>query len=607
MSMNKKRAEQIASALRKAGGNRLLAAEALGVSDGQIYRLVRKVQADYPDIKIPEPARGGPKVSVQEDELKLIHETFNKYGQNAASSAEALGMSVSNFKYRLRAAQDRLSLGKEDIGKVHASEPKQLSLPKRGAVHRFILSTAQNNTGVYEEGWRSLMAIKSHFKIPDDHFKIATFTYMHSGAGSEGSAKRGTDKNISKKNIWYDARVEPFVADTFEELAPGLMWCGNKNILPTASRPLQGEDSYGGRRSCIIPHVKHEAKSVPSHKTEAVKWLFTTGSVTMRNYIQKRAGIRAEPLHCLGALMVEVDSEGSWWTYQLEADDKGRIHYLDIVANPDGTISEGEVEAIVWGDIHVATIDPEIKELAWGPGGMLDTLRPRYQLMHDMLDFRSRNVHNIKRNLCHDAFREYMRGIDVVEEEIEELCEFLDEAVRDETQTVIVNSNHDNFFMEWLRIGDYRRDPANACYFLRAQSFVYNTIANDPDSPVNILSWAVQEKRDFSEDQVRFLNEDEPFVVCRDKDDGIQLGMHGDQGANGKPGTPSGFAKMGRRVVHGHTHVAGIMDKVYTAGLCGKLDQGYNRGPSSWSHTHVVVYPNGKCTLVPCWKGKWRA
>ena len=54
-------------------------------------------------------------------------------------------------------------------------------------------------------------------------------------------------------------------------------------------------------------------------------------------------------------------------------------------------------------------------------------------------------------------------------------------------------------------------------------------------------------------------------------------------------------------------HTAGIIDGVYTAGVSGKLDMEYNKGPSSWSHSHVVTYPNGKRAIITVKNGKWKA
>ena len=83
--------------------------------------------------------------------------------------------------------------------------------------------------------------------------------------------------------------------------------------------------------------------------------------------------------------------------------------------------------------------------------------------------------------------------------------------------------------------------------------------------------------------------------------------MHGHLGANGARGGANGFAKMGRKANVGHSHSAGIHDGIYTAGTSSDLDLRYNSGPSSWSHSHIVTYPNGKRAIITIWKGRWRA
>ena len=62
---------------------------------------------------------------------------------------------------------------------------------------------------------------------------------------------------------------------------------------------------------------------------------------------------------------------------------------------------------------------------------------------------------------------------------------------------------------------------------------------------------------------------------------------------------------MGRRANTGHTHSAGIIEGLYVAGVCA-LVQGYNRGPSSWSITHILTYKNGKRALVTMTQDAWR-
>jgi hypothetical protein len=106
---------------------------------------------------------------------------------------------------------------------------------------------------------------------------------------------------------------------------------------------------------------------------------------------------------------------------------------------------------------------------------------------------------------------------------------------------------------------------------------------------------------------MQFLAEDESFVICRDQHGGIECGMHGHNGPNGARGSRTNLAKMGRKSNIGHSHSAGITDGCYQAGVSADLDLGYNVGPSSWSHSHVVTYPSGKRAVVTLWNGRWKA
>jgi hypothetical protein len=237
---------------------------------------------------------------------------------------------------------------------------------------------------------------------------------------------------------------------------------------------------------------------------------------------------------------------------------------------------------------------------------MMDVLRPEYQMMHDVMDFRARNGHTLKKHLIHDRFLAYIQGHDSVQTEVNNVARFLKESSREWCQTVVVNSNHDGFFKEWLRIGDYKNDPVNAIYFLEAQIEVYRAIRDNPDEPHNLLRWAILREFDTMQDgsavPIRFLNEDESFVLLD-----IEHGMHGHLGPNGSRGSASNMARMGRKANRAHEHSAGILEGTYTSGLSGDMDQGYNKGPSSWSPSHIVTYCTGKRAIYTMWNGRWRA
>ena len=64
---------------------------------------------------------------------------------------------------------------------------------------------------------------------------------------------------------------------------------------------------------------------------------------------------------------------------------------------------------------------------------------------------------------------------------------------------------------------------------------------------------------------------------------------------------------MGRKANTAHTHSAQIIDGMYIAGTMSRLRLDWNDGPSSWSHSFIVTYENGKRTIITCYNGKWRA
>jgi DNA-binding CsgD family transcriptional regulator len=573
----KTQTERVVAEYERAGRNAAETARRLGLSAPTV-----RYHLDKAGVKTSDTRRT---VSTEK-----VLETYVKTGGNIAETARRLGHAVSTVRQHLDKAGVKKPVAAGTIeGEVRT---KHAELPASG-VKRYILTCAQNNTRVHSKAWRNILALAEHYEA---EILVSRITYNISAYTAQPE-KPGTKR--LEDNLWYDPAVEPHVCDDRVEIAPGLVFCGELNILPTAARPLSGLETYTGRKSMVVPHVKLAMESVPSGKYEATKLIYTTGTVTQMSYIQRKAGQKAEFHHCYGGLLVEVDSEGRWFVRQLNADRQGTIHDLELRAK-DGLVERGYwTEAVTWGDIHEDQIDPVVRELAWGAGGMLDTLRPRYQFMHDVLNFARRSHHN--RNDPHRMFELYCQGRESVEDEVRSLVRFLNETSRrDWCRTVVVNSNHDNHLERWLKEADYRKDPVNALYFLRLQLRKYESIAAG-DKAFNVLCYACQDAG--CDPSIQWLNEDESFLICRE----IECGMHGHLGPNGAIGTPENLAKMGRKGNTAHTHRAGIRDGLYTAGTSSEMDLGYNVGPGAWSHSHIVTYENGKRAIVTMWRGAWRA
>src|SRR5690606_32144844 len=136
----------------------------------------------------------------------------------------------------------------------------------------------------------------------------------------------------------------------------------------------------------------------------------------------------------------------------------------------------------------------------------------------------------------------------------------------------------------------------NVEFWTAMQSRVYKSLRAGAQKP-NYFSLMLDEVQHKAKN-LKVLNPDDIFVVCEDRNGGIECGMHGHAGPNGGKGTPRGFARLGRKANIGHFHSAEILEGVYVAGTCGILDPDWTTGPSSWSHSHIVTYKNGKRAIV---------
>lgn len=94
-------------------------------------------------------------------------------------------------------------------------------------------------------------------------------------------------------------------------------------------------------------------------------------------------------------------------------------------------------------------------------------------------------------------------------------------------------------------------------------------------------------------EDVQFVSSGGSYVVGD-----VECGLHGDLGVGGSRGSPNQYRRFGPKTSSGHTHTPKIVDGVYVAGVSANLDQGYNRGPTTWVLAHIVQYDNGKRAML---------
>lgn len=472
-------------------------------------------------------------------------------------------------------------------GEVRATTAVRLeSTP--GRVARYVLTSAQNNTKAHPRFWGNLEALAAHYGA---RIMVGRIRYNHT-AQQVGQEK---ENRAADESLWYDDRLEPYFQDERVEICEGLIWAGDMNIIPTATNPLSGLDSFTGSDSCVFPHPQIALKSVATAPGTPAKFNYTTGAVTLKNYIKRKAGLKAEFHHAYGALLVEVAPGGEWFVRQINATDQGVIYDLDVKVDKGKLTTGNRVEVFTPGDIHGTKVDRAVLASIWGEGGLVDTLRPRHQILHDVLNFGSRSHHAT----FFDLVASHYDRADSVEGEVAETAAILNSTIRPWAETWVAKSNHDEHLDKWVLTADFRRDPVNAAFYLTAAAAKVDAIRRG-EKDFDLAAWALF--RAGLAPSVKFMSRSARLEIA-----GVRHDQHGDLGPNGARGSAANIARTGEKANVGHSHSAAIFHGCYQVGTFSDLDMGYNRGPSSWSHSLVLTYANGKRAVITLRAGQWRA
>lgn len=459
----------------------------------------------------------------------------------------------------------------------------------------WLVTCVQNNTDVNIPALRSLEKYAEYLGA-----EIIAMPSYYNKKGYQSANKDNKDE------VYFDTEIKKYLREESCFLGNDKLAFVAANIRPTVTAPLSGKRAAMIPVTTdigIFPHVKIAAQTLPVAKGRTVREMYTTGTVTLRNYIQNDAGQKAESSHCYGGMIITLDPNGVHHVRHLQvmADDGVFFDVIDgkvIKVSPAGVSAAGDVvAALQLGDIHAEKLDQKCAAASWGNGGLLDVLRAKRVLIHDAHDFTSRNHHN--RNNADFLYQQYLQNRSVLDD-INDTAKVLLDIQRDGYgHPVIIESNHDLALSRWLTDGDVRimYDPANIqlYHYLNYSKFDYMKECHEQgrENDFSALEFAIMKVSDYGGMiNATWLRVDESYIVA-----GIECGTHGHTGANGSRGTPKQFANQGIPMCTGHTHSPSIIDGVYTAGVCG-LEMGYNIGASSWSQTHTVIYENGQRQLL---------
>lgn len=456
---------------------------------------------------------------------------------------------------------------------------------------RYVIASAQNATPIHKGFFAALRRYCEHHEA-----ELLVIPLRYRNPTSMWSANDSGDD-------WWDAALLPYLNDTRHMLGENLAVLADIKVQPTAVDPLSGLESVSRGESCVVGHSKVAMTVVPAPSHSTPKVMITTGSVTQPNYTNTKAGKKGEFHHSLAAVVVETGG-GLFHLRHLSAVKDGSFIDLDTEYTPTAVRKAPRALALVMGDTHAWFSEPAVLRATFDASdSLVNTVRPQNVVWHDTLDFYSANHHHRGEPFINLA--KHLDGFADVAHEVQHAFELVDKYMRKFKDTVHVfpHSNHDAALYRWVKETDWRSDPRNALFYLETALYLAQNTKmkeNGASTPDPFKFWG--EKLLTNPERCRFLSSDEAFVIA-----GVDLGNHGHMGSNGARGSLRGLARQGVKSIIGHSHTPGIFEGAMQVGTSSLLRLGYNKGASSWMHTHALLYANGKRTLINFINGKYKA
>lgn len=453
---------------------------------------------------------------------------------------------------------------------------------------RYIVTAAQNNTTPHA----TLKTLENIANVLDAELLIMPIKYTT------------TLQGLERKKPSYHADVKKHLIDE------GDVWLGGEGdvllattcqILPTAKQPINSaEQANTGESMTVVASPKRQSKTLARQANGAHRWAYTTSVCTNIHYTDSRAGRDAISEHCYGGLFIEV-KDGYITHRRLVADESGTIIDNNLVYSPDGQFDtysnvfplDNERPVIVLGDLHCEKMCDDSFNRAVN---FASNRQPKLIVLHDALDFMSRNHHNRD-----DWTFLYQMQDRQVLDDLRDVINYINKLAAI-APVYIVESNHDLALDRWLRDTRYdvRKDPKNARTFHALCLAYLESLDNgtfEDLAKLDLALLALSDQLPELSPNVEFGQVDkEKFIY------GYEFSMHGDKGTGGARGSKNAFKKMRIKSVTGHTHSPLEDCDTVVVGVTGSLYMGYNKGGTSWDRANAIVYPNSTHQLIPMYK-----
>jgi hypothetical protein len=507
----------------------------------------------------------------QIDRIKKVYKqkTSESWEKRAFMLAEEIGVSERTIR---KWASERLGLKeKTDIEPEQYVKAKKRKFDKTKS--RFIITWGQNNTPVHKGFYDN---IEAYAKEIDADVHIMLGRYKNPTSVFEDS----------DEEFWVE-EIMKYADANRHDIHKYVSIMSDVKIQPTAVNPMSGMQGLSGVNSCVFGSPKVQMEMIPVLEGNKPKMMLTTGSVTMKNYTDSKAGKKGEFHHVYGFVVVEIKDKDTFFVRQVTADDKTG-NFSDLYYRVEGGVVSKikNIEAIVLGDAHFGHHDQTVidKTLEF-----MDKVKPNHVILHDVFDGDSISHHQMK-----DPFIQYgkeMNGTNDLKKELDLLMASL-KPFEKHKNVVIVRSNHDDFLDRWLKNEDWKKQPTfkNSRLYMQLSDILLEQYASDPMKIKGVIPALINQKYP----KFITLGRNASYKVKG----GWELGQHGDIGSNGSRGSLLQFRQLNTKIIVGHYHSPGRKDGALAVGTSTKLRVGYNNGASTWLQSHVIIHEDGRAQHI---------
>lgn len=437
---------------------------------------------------------------------------------------------------------------------------------------KFVITSCQNDTEIHEKFYRSIL---NYAEINNCEIVVLKTTSL-------------TAENLTNEPLWP---VD--VVDTTFDIEGSVRVLGSLRVSNTILNPLAGLDDLALGKHLIVGNNQLQMKTVFSESVEKPIFMYSTGTISRPRYSTSKAGFKAARNHTYSFLYIEVRN-GKTFIRDVVADESGSFYDINGYYSQDHYTPISQVSAVVTGDEHAVKIDPSVLDATYrNPDSIVNILKPRYIVRHDVLDFYSGSHHHENDFIL--KYKKSLANEDCVETELYKTYNHIVSTTPEFAKNIIVESNHNEHLRKWLNLFDPKRDIKNSkLYFGLMYQIMLHIEKGDHISPFEAYC-----KMEFGESDFTFTHRD-----CSIDISGVEISYHGDRGANGTRGSIMQFSKIGKKYVIGHSHSPKIEKGCYQVGTStSRLE--YATGLTTWSNSHCVIYPNGQCQLISINFGEW--